>query len=245
MECCLFCPHVRCVILVLYFTFSILCGPCFSVCVLLRISYSLSRFLFTFTDAYVFFSATSSSIQKFSSLFLCLFANVIQVKTLAFSSLFPRPLLFSHLLFSCHFKTMFKGPFTWSGVSFFCFVSPRAWKQKKPTPLDRGPPTPCKQALSVKLPLPVRTARAFIINFFRFGFRIHDHGISLCSVLFPNVSARCAHLAALKRKTAAFILLFRISHPRFYGLGSLSCLGYFLRSRFIRRLPFVISFMGL
>ena len=43
--------------------------------------------------------------------------------------------------------------FTWSGgprssgVSFFCFVSSRAWKQKKPTPLDRGPPTPCKQAL--------------------------------------------------------------------------------------------------
>ena len=36
--------------------------------------------------------------------------------------------------------------FTWSGgtrssrVGFFCFVSPRAWKQKKPTPLDRGPP---------------------------------------------------------------------------------------------------------
>ena len=27
-----------------------------------------------------------------------------------------------------------------SGVSFFCFVSSRAWKQKKPTPLDRGPP---------------------------------------------------------------------------------------------------------
>ena len=36
--------------------------------------------------------------------------------------------------------------FTWSGgprssgVSFFCFVSPGAWKQKKLTPLDRGPP---------------------------------------------------------------------------------------------------------
>ena len=36
--------------------------------------------------------------------------------------------------------------FTWSGgprssgVSFFCFVPPRAWKQKKPTPLDQGPP---------------------------------------------------------------------------------------------------------
>ena len=39
-----------------------------------------------------------------------------------------------------------KGLFTWSGgprfseVNFFCFVSPRAWKQKKPTPLDRGTP---------------------------------------------------------------------------------------------------------
>ena len=38
-----------------------------------------------------------------------------------------------------------KTPFTWSGgprlsgVGFFCFVSLRAWKQKKPTPLDRGP----------------------------------------------------------------------------------------------------------
>ena len=37
--------------------------------------------------------------------------------------------------------------FTWSGgprssgVSFFCFVSPRAWKQKKPTPQDRGSKT--------------------------------------------------------------------------------------------------------
>ena len=36
--------------------------------------------------------------------------------------------------------------FTWSGVprssgvGFFCFVSPRAWTQKKPTPLDRVPP---------------------------------------------------------------------------------------------------------
>ena len=39
-------------------------------------------------------------------------------------------------------KTLFKwsgGPRS-SGVSFFCFVSLRAWKQKKPTPLDRGPP---------------------------------------------------------------------------------------------------------
>ena len=43
-------------------------------------------------------------------------------------------------------KSVTKTLFTWSGgprssgVGFFCFVSPRAWKQKKPTPLDRGPP---------------------------------------------------------------------------------------------------------
>ena len=39
-------------------------------------------------------------------------------------------------------KTLFTwsgGPWS-SGVGFFCFVSHRAWKQKKPTPLDRGPP---------------------------------------------------------------------------------------------------------
>ena len=41
--------------------------------------------------------------------------------------------------------SLIKSPFKWSGgprssmVGFFCFVSRRAWKQKKPTPLDRGP----------------------------------------------------------------------------------------------------------
>ena len=39
----------------------------------------------------------------FSSLFLCLFVNVIEVTTLVFSSLFPRALLFSRLLFTWHF----------------------------------------------------------------------------------------------------------------------------------------------
>ena len=43
-------------------------------------------------------------------------------------------------------RTLNKTLFTWSGgprssrVGFFCFVSSRAWKQKKRTPLDRGPP---------------------------------------------------------------------------------------------------------
>ena len=59
----------------------------FSVCVLLRISCSLSRFSFTFVVAYVSFSATSSSFRKFYSLFLCLFFNVIEVKTVGEFSL--------------------------------------------------------------------------------------------------------------------------------------------------------------
>ena len=47
--------------------------------------------------------------------------------------------------------------FTWSGgprssgVSFFCFVPLRAWKQKKPTPLDRGPPLHVNRVLLLKL----------------------------------------------------------------------------------------------
>ena len=47
--------------------------------------------------------------------------------------------------------------FTWSGgprssgVGFFCFVSPRAWKQKKPTPLDRGPPLHVNRAWDLKV----------------------------------------------------------------------------------------------
>ena len=48
--------------------------------------------------------------------------------------------------------------FTWSGgprssgVGFFCFVSPRARKQKKPTPLDRSPPLHVNRALRKSVP---------------------------------------------------------------------------------------------
>ena len=67
--------------------------------------------------------------------------------------------------------------------------------------------------------MPVRTAPAFIIDFS--GSNLESMIIaSVCSVLFTNISARCTHLAALKRTTAAFILLFGISHPRFYGLSA-------------------------
>ena len=44
------------------------------------------------------------------------------------------------------FKGQFKGLFTWSGeprssgVGFFCFHALGDTKQKKPTPLDLGPP---------------------------------------------------------------------------------------------------------
>ena len=77
----------------------------FSVCVLLRISCSLSCFyscslLLTFQ-----FPQLVPVIRKFSSLFLdlCLFVSVIEVKTLVFCSLFPRALLFSRLIFTWHF----------------------------------------------------------------------------------------------------------------------------------------------
>ena len=52
---------------------------------------------------------------------------------------------------------MAKGLFTWSaeprssGVGFFCFHALGDTKQKKPTPLDRGPPTPCKQGLNLAM----------------------------------------------------------------------------------------------
>ena len=74
--------------------FYILCGPCFFC---MRAPSHILQFfasLFTFVVAYIFFSATSSSIRKFSYLFLCLFVNVIEVKTLVFSSLFLGPFCF-------------------------------------------------------------------------------------------------------------------------------------------------------
>ena len=40
--------------------------------------------------------------------------------------------------------------------------------------------------------------------------------------MFTNISARCTHLRGITRKTTAFILLFGISHLRFYGLAALT-----------------------
>ena len=87
----------------------------FSVCVLLRVSYSLSRFLFKFDVAYVFFSATSSNIRKFSSLFLCLFVNFIEVTHWFFLVYFLGPFCFlvssTHLgaLSSCYLELVIRG----------------------------------------------------------------------------------------------------------------------------------------
>ena len=53
----------------------------------------------------------------------------------------------------CPVSLWFKGLFTWSGgpqssgVDFFCFHPPGATKQKKPTPLDRGPPLHANRVL--------------------------------------------------------------------------------------------------
>ena len=61
------------------------------------------------------------------------------------SRIFVRCPVREHFAF-LHTFVLIKTLFTWSGgprssgISFFCFVSPGAWKQKKLTPLDRGPP---------------------------------------------------------------------------------------------------------
>ena len=70
----------------------------------------------------------------------------------------------------------------------------------------------------VSFPLPVRTARAFILNFSGWNLEFMIMASLFCFV--TNINARCTHLGVLKRKTAAFILLFGISHPRSYGLAA-------------------------
>ena len=67
--------------------------------------------------------------------------------------------------------------------------------------------------------LPVRTARAFIINFPGSNLEFMVMASLLCFVL--QISVRDVHTwGLLKGKTAAFILLFGTSHPWFYGLAA-------------------------
>ena len=75
---------------------------------------------------------------------------------------------------------------------------------------------------------------AYVAYKFVFSWRVSPsgcfHGLTclsfrntlwhLCSVLFTNISSRCTHWGALQWKTAAFIQLFGISYPRFYGLAA-------------------------
>ena len=71
----------------------------------------------------------------------------------------------------------------------------------------------------VSFPLPVRTARAFIINFPGSNLEFMAMASLFCFVL--QISVRDVHTwGLLNGKTAAFILLFGISHPRFYGLAA-------------------------
>ena len=76
-------------------------------------------------------------------------------KVSAFSRHQPRTGVFLKYLMCQLYFNVSKGLFTWSGgtrssgVGFFCFVSARAWKQKKPTPLDRGPPLHVNRVLVV------------------------------------------------------------------------------------------------
>ena len=69
------------------------------------------------------------------------------------SQLFGKQKKYVNILFLCHGVVIlgFKGLFTWSGgpwssgVGFFCFHALEATKQKKPTPLDQGPPLHVKR----------------------------------------------------------------------------------------------------
>ena len=100
----LFCPRVRRVILVLYFTFSILWGPCFFLYACSFAYPVVCRVFIHVRCCLRFLSRNQFQSGKFSSLFLCLFVYVLEVKHISFlSSLIPRSILFSRLLFSWHF----------------------------------------------------------------------------------------------------------------------------------------------
>ena len=71
----------------------------------------------------------------------------------------------------------------------------------------------------LSFPLPVRTARAFIVNFPGSNLEFMIMASLFCFV-YKYQCANSTHLGALKRNTAAFILLFGISHSRFYGLAA-------------------------
>ena len=71
----------------------------------------------------------------------------------------------------------------------------------------------------LSFPLPVRTARAFIVNFPGSNLEFMIMASLFCFV-YKYQCAISTHLGALKRNTAAFILLFGISHSRFYGLAA-------------------------
>ena len=81
----------------------------FSVCVLLRISCSLSRF---YSRSLLLTFSFPQLVPVFGNFllyfFVCSSMLYIEVKTLVFSSLFPRALLFSRLSFSWHFKPVLK-----------------------------------------------------------------------------------------------------------------------------------------
>ena len=84
-----------------------------------------------------------------------------------------------------------------------------------------------KRCESVKLSLPVRTARAFIINFsgsnLEFMIMASLFMASLFCfflVLFTNIGARCTHLGLLKGRRPLSSCYLGISLPRFYGLAA-------------------------
>ena len=96
-------------------------------------------------------NAVSWNLAEFNKIPACRAAHVLHVHHVFLYIFLPLPHEYGGKMPNFTFyggrkQATTKTLFTWSGgprsggVSFFCFVSPRAWKQKKLTPLDRGPP---------------------------------------------------------------------------------------------------------
>ena len=116
-------------------------------------------------------------------------------------------------------KNLTKTLFTWSGgpwssgVSFFCFVSSRAWKLAKETyPTRPGPPTPCKQGLNAETSIMAvchQTWHYWLINNNFFGCKgdvtrydsrrrfLAQHSVAMLEQCC-NYSRQCRRCVALK-----------------------------------------------
>ena len=120
-----------------------------------NVIHSMGKWISLDIFCYITYSFTNKSLSvktelrpvNNSSWRFSLFKALIEIPILMLSPLHELSVAWQVIRFSItDCMHVIKTLFTWSGgprssvVGFICFVSPRAWKQKKPTPLDRGPP---------------------------------------------------------------------------------------------------------